>query len=314
MSASKLIVALFIFLSSISGFIIGALISPFFIPENSGLVGGALVFWYAILGMLLGLIIGIVVWRFCTTKQLKIANWVMAVFSLAMIGWFSLNMFAAYREGMSDLSELPKTTKPIPSSDSEIAAPIEEPEPEFKVSIGLGMAEPAMNPNQTILLYQEPNEEAILDSLIFEEGPYHLIIKEASNSINPEVNKLDYQMCYFLWKSQKNGFLEIVLDKNTGQRAWVKSDFMTAFSWPRFLTSIHSVEPRDMTNNPVRMSPSDDAKAIEGLDSFSILQAKAVTGDWLLVNILDGNYQAISKGYIRWRKNGELILDYNLLS
>jgi hypothetical protein len=121
-------------------------------------------------------------------------------------------------------------------------------------------------------------------------------------------------MCYFLAKKETTDRLEVVINKQTARTAWVEKEFMDLLPWPVFLTSVHSVEPKEWSKNPVRMSPEDKAKIVPGIGKDHILQAKSVSGDWLSIEIFDDNYEATSKGWIRWRRGEQLLLNYNLLS
>ena len=77
----------FVILSSFSGFFIGMLLSPFFIPEDTGMFGGMLVLSYGVLAMPIGFLLGVISWRFLKPSQLKIFNRLMGVFCLGFVLW-----------------------------------------------------------------------------------------------------------------------------------------------------------------------------------------------------------------------------------
>jgi len=312
MSPSKLAVALFIIVSTLSGFFVGMLLSPLFIPENSGLVAGALVLWYGVIGLVIGLVTSLIGWRYLSSFQIKIVNWVLGVFALGMIAWLVYRIASNYNEARSSYMPPPETTKPAPPLDQPEAPLPEDPQP--PVAEGLGMGMPQLTPDQPIYFYQQPDDEQPSDSLILTEGPHHLIVSEASSVFRPEVMKPDYQRCYFLIKKSAGPYFQVVIDRQSGQTAWVRTEMMDLLDWPHFYTSMHSVEARNWADTPVRTSPNDEADPMKGVDQNHILQAKAASGDWLNVEVFTEDYQSLGKGWIRWRKNGKLTLNYNLLS
>lgn len=307
-------VILFVFFTSLAGLFIGGFISRFFMPENPGLVGGAIVMFYAVIGLVLGFIAGLVFWRFLKARTVKIINLVLGIGCLGMILWLTYRYINRPKASGEIRSEMPEVTKPTAP-----AVPIEPPivpDPvlEDAVSIGLGMGKPLMDPGQVIYFYPSPEGETPSDSLIFSKGPYHLIVDEASSPMNPEHLKLDYQMCFFLVKTKEGKRLQVVTNKQSNQTAWVGEEYMDLLTWPRFLTSIHSVEPTNWSANPVKMSPDDGSDTMPNIGPDHILEAKSRSGDWLNVVVSDQNYQSVGRGWIRWRKDGELMLKYNLLS
>ncbi len=306
-------IALFVLLCALSGLFLGALLSRFFIPEDAGLVGGAMVMGYAATGFLIALILGIVLWRFFSEVQLKVINSVLGVFCIGFIAWM------AYRAISIRSAESTRYTPPVRQDslpDPATTVPPVEPKAETfeAVSIGIGMARPVdMQAGKVILLYNRPTESHPVDSLIFENGPYHLLVK-AATSLTPEVMKLDHQLIFFLVKDKKDDFLEIEVDKKEQRTLWVHTQAMDLLTWPHFLATVHSVEPMDWNSNPVRGAPKEEAAVLPGIGRGHILQAKAVSGDWLSVSVMDQEYRSVGKGWVRWRKEGELVVRYNLLS
>lgn len=55
--------------SLFDGFCLGGIVGSFFVPKPAGLTGGAIVFWYAMLGGIISLIAAILIMR--TTKGIK---------------------------------------------------------------------------------------------------------------------------------------------------------------------------------------------------------------------------------------------------
>lgn len=307
-------VVLFVVLSCIAGLFAGAFASPLFMPENPGLVGGAIVVICAGVGMILGLIAGLVFWRFLKTSQLRVFNQILGIGCLGVVLWLTYRYISRPKASGEVRSEMPNISKPAPPAPSTVPPIGPDPVLEDAVSIGLGMGKPIMEPGQVIYFYESAKSEIPSDSLIFKEGPYHLIIDESSSPVYPEHLKLDYQICFFLVKSKANKRLEVVLNKQNGQTAWVRQEQTDLLPWPMFLTTIHSVEPLDWSTNPVRMSPNNEADVVPNISPGHILEAKSRSGDWLNVVISDENYQTLGRGWVRWRENGTLVLRYNLLS
>ncbi len=306
-------IILFVLLCAVSGLFLGALFSRFLMPENAGLAGGAMVIGYAAAGLLITLILGVLIWRFLSDAQLKIANSVMGVFCIGFIAWITLRIVNVRSAGADHFN--PPVQKERITDPATMAPPVAPKEESFEeVSIGIGMARPIdMKAGEIIALYDRPNGDYLADSLVFTNGTYHLEV-EASSSLAPEIRKMDYQLLFFLVKDKKGDFLEIETDKNERRTRWVHTQDMDLLTWPHFLTTVHSIEPMDWNSNPVRGAPKAEATVLQGIGKGHILQAKAVSGDWLSVTILDQDYHSVGKGWVRWRMEGELVVKYNLLS
>lgn len=89
-SVSLLSKIIFVALSSICLALIGMLISRFFIPQNSGLAGGASVLAYGIIGLLLGLVGSIFGLRYLEASQVNTANIILGILALIFAIWVVL--------------------------------------------------------------------------------------------------------------------------------------------------------------------------------------------------------------------------------
>ena len=80
-------IVLFAFLAAVITAFASMMISRFFISKDSGLVGGAMVFWYGIFGFLAGLFMAIVGQKWLNRHQLKVLNIVLGGANVVLIGW-----------------------------------------------------------------------------------------------------------------------------------------------------------------------------------------------------------------------------------
>ncbi len=99
MKKSKLLVGLFIFLTALSGWFLGMLLSRFFIPKSAGLVGAAMVFWYGLLGLFIGLLGAIIARKYINAKQLKWINGGLGLFVLFFVVWIGIRINAQRSPG-----------------------------------------------------------------------------------------------------------------------------------------------------------------------------------------------------------------------
>lgn len=86
--------ALLVLASLLPGFVLGSWLgAKFFVGPDAGLVGGAIVFWYGVLGMLAALVGAVLLVRFLAVPARRIAAMLLAAVTLALLAWLGL-MFA----------------------------------------------------------------------------------------------------------------------------------------------------------------------------------------------------------------------------
>lgn len=111
--------------------------------------------------------------------------------------------------------------------------------------------------------------------------------------------------------SAGRNFVEIEVNKQTQQTTFVSREIGTTLFWPEFLLTINSVE-FDNNDQKVRVKPLSYAGVVTL--SFAFMRPVRVRQNWMKVNLLDDNFRTIGSGWIKWRKDGEMLISYSLLS
>ena len=138
-----------------------------------------------------------------------------------------------------------------------------------------------------------------------EDGKYKWLI---------EVELLDPEYGFFIMKVKdvRNGYYEVEFNDQIALIDSVKHKQILEFKSPvEFVMDGYS---HGDENNPIRIAPQDDAAILEDYDNFSFLPVE-VDGDWLKVKDSKDCYPGLGPskedltGWIRWRKDGKVILD-----
>ena len=185
--------------------------------------------------------------------------------------------------------------------------------------LGEGFFSPKTTEVTTLYLYDIPHsraggQERPIDSItLIKKYASHVdAIGYAPKNFNPFHEKLDYGL--FILRVVKLGrdYSEIVINEETGETAYVNSwqgDFMT---WGEFFLSCHSVEFIDQNQKVFDHPMIKSAGRIVSPVNF---RPRYVMGDWMEVEILAEDYHTVkAKGWIRWKKDGKLLIAYNLFS
>ena len=187
-----------------------------------------------------------------------------------------------------------------------------------KNTIDLGFFKPDFISHSTLYFYGLPvvenqNESALpTDSLVFIKrttGAYE--ISYAPPWFFPEHQKMDYGILFIKVISAGRNFVEIEVNKQTHQRVFVSREMGTTLFWPEFLLTINSVEFKS-SEQKVLVKPLQYAGVVN--QSFAFMRPLIVRENWMKVNLLDENLKTIGSGWIEWRKDGELLITYSLLS
>jgi hypothetical protein len=128
----------------------------------------------------------------------------------------------------------------------------------------------------------------------------------------PEHLKLDYDMLYLKVLTAGREFLEVEVNRETGQTAWVDRFKGNLVYWPDFLLNVHSVEFIDPANQKVMIKPLTHASEV--LSDYTDMHPKLIKDEWLKVDLSDENLNKLSEGWIKWKENNRLLIIYSLLS
>ncbi|NNE26843.1 MAG: hypothetical protein HKN09_08370 [Saprospiraceae bacterium] len=300
--------------SSITLAVIAMLLSRFFIPDNVGLAGGAIVMFYGLGGLIFGLALGIILIKklqYATIKKLNYLFLLVLILVIIRIGYLiSL-------EDKTEAPALPPKTSAAVSDYSPTNSDIPNPDVTAEVkldrNIGIGMAKAIVSTKNTIELYKGSGGKSY-SKLKFKMGKHGIEYANAPKGFNPAHNKLDYNILFFKIVDQTAGFVEAEINKDNNQTAWISKEDIRFLPWSDFLFTVHSIEPTDWENNPIRTRPERSAEPMLDINDSYILQPLKIQSEWIQVRISDQNYNAISTGWFRWKSDKELLLNYSLLS
>ena len=105
--------ALFIIFSVISGFFLGALIGSAMVPKNAGLAGGATVFVYGIIGVIIGLTLALVFMNKNKPVLLKKITITFILLNIIYIVWIIYLIQATAPKEEPQRKPLPEKTEPV---------------------------------------------------------------------------------------------------------------------------------------------------------------------------------------------------------
>lgn len=185
--------------------------------------------------------------------------------------------------------------------------------------LGEGFFIPNTNEVETLYLYDIPNsragsQERPIDSITFVKrfGTHVDGVDYTPSEFAPFTEKLDYGV--FLLSVKKLGidYHEIVIDETSGKTAYVSAWQGKFITWGAFFLSCHSVEFID-TNQKVFDNPM--IKSAGRVVAPPYFRPRYIKGDWMEVEILEGDYNTTKgKGWIRWKKDGKLLIVHNLFA
>lgn len=137
--------------------------------------------------------------------------------------------------------------------------------------------------------------------------------------LKPEVLWLDYSQFNFRCKTHANGWLEVIVNNETGKTLWIKETKKTKFlTWENYLKDMFGVSRLENEKQKIRNSPSDNEQEIkyQGADCF---QVKTLKGDWIEIFTGDhcdeyGSKTQIKSGWIKWRRGDKMLIEYHTTS
>ncbi|MGI9544326.1 MAG: hypothetical protein ACR2MX_13785 [Cyclobacteriaceae bacterium] len=185
--------------------------------------------------------------------------------------------------------------------------------------MGLGFFMPNFYDNPTLYFYGNPNfeksiqEHSPTDSIVFkrlEQGGFDILY--APPWLAPDHLKLDYDMLYFRMQSIGRDFVEVTVNTQTQQSAYVSRYAGKIAYWPDFLLLVNSVELVSTSKQKVHVKPLSYAGEVT--ISFEFMSPVLVKDDWMRVNLMDDNFKKVGQGWVQWKKDNKLLISYSLLS
>lgn len=189
-----------------------------------------------------------------------------------------------------------------------------------KIPIGEGIVKPPIKAGAVLYLYSGELIDDLLhhkttkDSLTFVQGQYSIDIGTAPSWFAPELVKLDYDLFYLRAVTISRNWIEVIVNNKTGRTAWIDRHIVEFVPWPEFFLEVFSVELINPSSNPVRLQPLENASIVINPGRSSLMPV-AVKGDWMKVSLSQDAPGAIPKlGWIRWKKNDQLLISWSPLS
>ncbi|MDR9367050.1 MAG: hypothetical protein RI575_17070 [Balneolaceae bacterium] len=285
--------------------------------EGQGLAGGAIVLGYGVITAFIALLVSFFIAYYTPREVIVRGNQVLGVIFLIFIAITAYRIIM--RDGAQSASEPTSQLTPKSSAPTAIAPPVDRPLPNQESELGLGFFTPDFYNRQVLYFYGMPNlekpvsEHLPVDSLLFQQSDGHQYqITYAPPWLVPEHLKMDYEILHFKILSLNRDFIQIDVNKTNNRFAYVDRHAGTISYWPDFLLNVHSVEFPENRIQTVRARPLNYAGQVT-LD-FEFMKPIQIQNDWMEVELQDGDFQKIGKGWIQWRDEEKLLIEYSLLS
>jgi len=277
--------------------------------KGQGLAGGAIVFFYGITSSILAFIVALIMAYYLNRYHIKIANRIL----LVLLAGFAV--FVGYRVMIKERTKV--QSKVIHKSFTKTVAAVDALS-ESTIPMEIGIVKLNYFDESVQYFYGQPSfektisEQVPMDSIVVEKGENGINISYAPPWLLPEYMKLDYDILLFKAISTTEEYVEIEVNKMNHQTAYVDKRKVILIYWPEFFMQVFSVELKDPKNNPVRIKPLTHASPMN--TAYSFLKPVLVRNQWMKVELVNDAYEKVGLGWIRWNKDGELLIDYSLLS
>ncbi|MEZ5003364.1 MAG: hypothetical protein R2730_10065 [Chitinophagales bacterium] len=282
---------------------------------DQGLAGGAIVLGNGIVFAIIALIATLLYIYFTHPNAVKLANKVLGVLLLLLVAIVAFRYYKLNSNQKSLSIEANATAlQSFDQTELQLEANNSNDRP-----MGLGMFRPNPYENRVLYFYGQPNFEKPIsdhsptDSLVFtalETGGFE--ISYAPPWLVPDHMKLDYDILYFRMQAISWDFIEVTVNTYNQQTAYVNRFQGTALHWPDFLLTINSVEFLSPETEKVKVKPLDHAGEVN--TPYDFMKPVLIQDEWMKVILLDDDFNETGKGWIQWKRNGQMTITFSLLS
>lgn len=281
--------------------------------EGQGLAGGAIVIGYGFISAFIALLISIMLASYLAREQIVQINKILGIIFLIFIA------ITAYRILTKESSETSSESFSQQITMEPTAPAVDLKKSEADSKLALGFFKPDFTSRSNLYFYGSPNfdkpvsDNSPSDSIAFQQlDGQRYDISYAPPWLVPEHLKMDYEILYFKIKSIHRDFVEIIVNKTNNRNAYVDRHAGTIIFWPDFLLTVQTIEfPQDLSQT-VRVKPLSYAGQVS-LD-FEFMKPIQIQNHWMKVDLLDRDLKKTGSGWIRWRDDEKMLIEYSLLS
>lgn len=310
----------------IAGLVVAGILG---VGKNQGLAGGAIVVGYGILFGGLGFIASFFIAFAVPIKTIIKINWVLLIILITTVGiiYYKFSIHDKLQKEENNSSPTTPTPKSEPIAmailyENKFLMPFENKSKNVNNDMNMGFFAPNYYENPVLYFYGNINFEKSLmdhtayDSITFKRNKYNQFeIATAPPWLVPKHEKLDYGMLYFSLVSISEDFVEVIINETNGKTSYLNKRAGNVIYWSDFLLSMHSIEfLREVSGKQekIRVRPFEASGEVNIPHQF--MRALQIKGEWIQVLLLDTNFNSVGKGWIQWKRNGKLLIKYNLLS
>ena len=316
---SLLLYVLTILVFLVGGSVVAALTGA---GKNQGLAGGAIVLFYGVISAFIALIISLLIAYKANDKTIVAINKILGIICLIIVSYFVYKRITVDEKKENPVKEVKPLKPTAPAAILFKTISYEEyelPQQNSESPIGMGFFKPNFYEHPVLYFYGNLNlEKSVMehppyDSVTFKRTEYgEFEIATAPPWLVPDHLKLDYGILFFRIQSVNRDFVEITVNTKSSRTTFVNRNDGTILYWPEFLLKVHSVEFILGKEQTVRVKPLDFAG--EEITSFQFMRSIVIKGNWMKVELQDGDFKKVGDGWIRWRDEEQLLIKYSLLS
>jgi len=289
--------------------------------KHQGLAGGAIVLFHGVIPAFFAFIISLSVTYKVNHNTVVVINKILGIICLVIASYFVYKNITADRKETPVKKEYPtKPTAPAAILFNNISKiVIEPPQQSSETPMGMGFFKPNFYEHPVLYFYGNLNLEKPVydhppyDSITFKRNKYdEFEIATDPPWLVPHHLKLDYGILYFKIQGVSRDFIEITVNSKSNRTTYVDRNDGNILYWPEFLLGVFSVEFIPGKEQKVKIKPLDFAG--EEITSFHFMRPIVIKGNWMMVELQDGNFKKVGDGWIRWRDNEQLLITYSFLS
>jgi hypothetical protein len=191
------------------------------------------------------------------------------------------------------------------------------------INVGQGLVKIEFEKLPTLLFYSDTNKTTPLRTVsVTKDKEGEFIIENSSHVrswFNPEGLWLDYGIFIIRVDTVIGKWYRVFTNNDKGTTLWTKADSVNNFiKWQTFLvdetTSINIHQDFDLE---IKTEPSDEALTIKIIEETDCFEAIEIMGDWLRIKTNESfecneSKKPIKSGWIKWRRNNRLLINYGL--
>ena len=194
-----------------------------------------------------------------------------------------------------------------------------------QLKVGQGILKINISNFPSIMMYIDTRQEHPTKKIqIKKDSSGEIVItnrEEVDKWFKPEQLFLEYDIFMMRVEAVSGKWIQVYTDNEEGITMWIRADPNLQFiPWQKFLLKeISAIDKHPSFSLDIKASPADKSKTIRKIETTDCFEVLEIKGAWMHIKTnlrseCNDSKKIIKSGWIKWKQDGKLTINYSLMA